>query len=35
VAAEVTWSEADGDCRIALADVLTVRAGQGLKVTIT
>ena len=32
---EAAWAEADGDCRITLADALTVRAGQGLKVTLT
>lgn len=31
---ESTWREADGDCVITLGDGVTLRAGQGLKVTL-
>jgi hypothetical protein len=32
---ESAWREADGDCVITLGDGVTIRAGQGLKVTLT
>jgi uncharacterized protein (DUF608 family) len=32
---ESTWQEADGDCTITLRDAVILRAGQGLKVTLT
>jgi uncharacterized protein (DUF608 family) len=32
---ECAWREADGDCVITLGDGVAIRAGQGLKVTLT